>query len=140
MDISLILRGLTGELSGQEHAFPGPTQVILGRSHCCTLRLPGDATVSRRHCLIELDGHGAWVQELGSLNGTFLNGEMIGQGGNAGGGSTWIQPPRHALRDGDELRIGNSRFAVGLTEGEPGSREAVASDNASGERQLALSL
>src|SRR5262249_1501829 len=117
MATMLILRGLTGELRGQEFAFPGPTQAILGRSRSCTLRLSGDATVSRQHCLIELDEYGVWVQALGSLNGTLVNGEKIGQRQHGrDDDATLVQPPRHALQDGDELRICNNLFAVCLSE------------------------
>jgi pSer/pThr/pTyr-binding forkhead associated (FHA) protein len=114
----IILRALTGDLRGQEFAFSEPTHAILGRSRSCTLRLPGDASVSRQHCLIELDEFGAWVQDLGSLNGTLVNGENIGKCDRMkrDADATLHQPPRHALEDGDELRICNNIFAVCLTE------------------------
>jgi pSer/pThr/pTyr-binding forkhead associated (FHA) protein len=114
----LILRALTGDLRGQEFAFSEPTHAVLGRSRSCTLRLSGDATVSRQHCLIELDEYGAWVQDLGSLNGTLVNGENVGQRGQlaAEADATMHHPPRVALADGDELRICNNIFAVCLSE------------------------
>jgi pSer/pThr/pTyr-binding forkhead associated (FHA) protein len=88
---------------------------VLGRSRSCQLRLPGDASVSRRHCLIELEGESAWVQDLGSLNGTHVNGAMVGQ-------------LRQQLQDGDELRVCNNIFAVVLADRpaehvEPGKHE-----------------
>src|SRR5262245_10645386 len=108
----IVLRALTGELRGQEFAFSEPAHAILGRSRSCTLRLPGDASVSRQHCLIELDDLGAWVQDLGSLNGTLVNGENIGKRDRfvREDDATMHQPPRHALEDGDELRICNNIF------------------------------
>jgi pSer/pThr/pTyr-binding forkhead associated (FHA) protein len=85
----------------------------MGRSRSCTLRLPGDATVSRQHCLLELDADGVWIQDLGSLNGTFVNGEKIGQReARYDGDATMVQPGRQCLRDGDLLRICNNVFAV----------------------------
>jgi pSer/pThr/pTyr-binding forkhead associated (FHA) protein len=119
MAMLLTLRGLTGDFRGQEFALHGPGQAILGRSRNCTLRLASDATVSRQHCLIELDEYGAWVQDLGSLNGTLVNGEKIGQRQPSAGDETMLQPPRHILQDGDELRVCNHAFAVCLTEFEP---------------------
>jgi pSer/pThr/pTyr-binding forkhead associated (FHA) protein len=102
MAAMLVLRALTGDLRGQEFAINGPAHCVLGRSRTCTLRLPGDATVSRQHCLIELDEGGVWVQDLGSLNGTLVNGEKIGQrDGRPENDATMVQPPRHALNDGD---------------------------------------
>jgi pSer/pThr/pTyr-binding forkhead associated (FHA) protein len=61
------------------------------------LRL-NDSTVSRRHALLERRW-GRWrVTDLGSTNGTYLNGRRVS--------TTW----RAALKRGDELRFGNARF------------------------------
>jgi len=119
MNTTLILRGLTGDLRGKQFALTAPACWILGRSRSCQLRLNADATVSRQHCLIELDGTGAYVQDLGSLNGTHVNGERIGQRERPrDDNATMLQPGRHLLQDGDELRICNNVFAVVLSEGE----------------------
>ena len=113
MAATIVLRALTGDLRGKEFAINGPSHAILGRSRSCTLRLPGDGTVSRQHCMIELDEYGVWIQDLGSMNGTHVNGEKIGQRQRPmREDQTMVQPPRHALQDGDELRICNNIFAV----------------------------
>jgi len=113
----LVLRALTGELRGQEFAVQGNAYWILGRSRSCTLRLLGDGTVSRHHCLIEIDSKGVWVQDLGSLNGTHVNGFKISSADpQAGSDATMPQASRQGLSDGDELRICNNVFAVCLTE------------------------
>ncbi len=131
MATMLVLRALTGDLRGQEFALASPSHAILGRSRSCTLRLPTDGTVSRQHCLIELDEHGAWVQDLGSMNGTHVNGTKIGQRQlPANADSTMVQPPRHALQDGDELRICNYVFAVCLHEPEEQKTEKAGSSSA----------
>ncbi len=58
-----------------------------------------DATVSRRHALIERRW-GRWsVRDLGSTNGTYVNGRRVG--------ATSI-----TLRRGDELRFGSARFGL----------------------------
>jgi len=71
----------------------------LGRDADCELRL-NVPLASRRHARVSWDGRRAWVEDLGSRNGTFVNGEQL-----AG--------PR-ALRDGDELHIAGFtlRFAL----------------------------
>lgn len=117
MATMLILKAMTGELRGQEFALAGTKHCVLGRSRSCTLRLPGDATVSRQHCLVEMDEAGVWAQDLGSLNGTYINGQRIGhRGWAAQEDATLLQPARQPLRDGDELRICNHIFYVQLTD------------------------
>ncbi len=138
MATMMILRALTGDLRGKEFAFTKPAYAILGRSRSCTLRLPGDASVSRQHCAIELDEYGAWVQDLGSLNGTLVNGENIGVRRVVREDDTTMQqPPRHVLQDGDELRICNNIFAVVLSEVASNGSKV---DQTSGEWQMALSV
>jgi len=94
----------------------GRGRVLIGRSEGCSLRLT-DPLVSRRHCLIEVDEDGARLRDLGSLNGTFLNGRPAGGKREK---ETGISP----LHDGDELRLGGSVLHVELEtdeskEGEP---------------------
>ncbi len=50
-------------------------------------------SVSRNHARISFDGRSHWVQDLKSTNGTFLNDEPVRE---------------HALRDGDQIRIGQT--------------------------------
>jgi eukaryotic-like serine/threonine-protein kinase len=135
--IMLTLRALTGNLRGREFTFRAPARCVLGRSHNCQLRLPHDATVSRQHCLVELDGDSAWVQDLGSLNGTYLNGEMIGQRQDEGpDDATMVAPLRQALQDGDVLRLCDNLFAVALSgpveRGAPGEGQREAATPKSG--------
>jgi pSer/pThr/pTyr-binding forkhead associated (FHA) protein len=138
MQTLLILKATAGDLLGQEFAISAPAHCILGRSRSCTLRLPGDGTVSRQHCLLELDNDGVWVQDLGSLNGTLVNGAKIGQRErNHPGDATMVQPPRHSLHSGDELRICNNVFQVELTTN-PLPRHEKAARQSSGEYTMAL--
>jgi pSer/pThr/pTyr-binding forkhead associated (FHA) protein len=119
MPNTLVLRALTGDLRGQEFAVPDSSHYIMGRSRSCSLRLTGDATVSRQHCLIEVDPRGVWVQDLGSLNGTLINGTNISRNNVSRDGATCVQSPRQELHDGDELRVCNNVFAVCLRETAP---------------------
>ncbi|GAB3725144.1 hypothetical protein GCM10027598_42420 [Amycolatopsis oliviviridis] len=48
----------------------------LGRSRNADLRL-ADTRVSRMHCKIRWDGESAWLTDLGSANGTVVNGERV---------------------------------------------------------------
>jgi pSer/pThr/pTyr-binding forkhead associated (FHA) protein len=142
MGTMLVLRALTGDLRGQEFTLKGPAHCVLGRSRTCALRLPGDATVSRQHCLIEIEGDSAWVQDLGSLNGTHVNGEKIGQrDGAPQPDATLLQPPRQILSDGDELRICNNIFAVVFTEAAaPVTNKTHEKVGSSGDWELAVCI
>jgi len=51
--------------------------VIIGRSGECDVVLPDQNTISRRHARIERKGNDFILSDLGSLNGTYLNGRRI---------------------------------------------------------------
>jgi pSer/pThr/pTyr-binding forkhead associated (FHA) protein/subtilisin family serine protease len=81
------------ELGGRR--FPlGPSGATIGRSRDSDVHLP-DGRASRRHAQIDLVQGVYVISDLGSANGTYVNGQRI---------------QRQALRDGDEIRIGDSRF------------------------------
>lgn len=55
------------------------------------------------------------VRDLGSLNGTYLNGEKIGQlDWLDKGEAITTQTPQMSLREGDELHLGSHVFRVTL--------------------------
>jgi hypothetical protein len=73
---------------------PAGDRTRIGRSPDCEIFLD-DVTVSRNHAvLVERDG-AYWVEDQGSLNGTFVNRKRIDSA---------------ALREGDELQIGKYRM------------------------------
>ncbi len=72
-------------------------QVTLGRSDRVTVRLE-DAYVSDEHAAIRPDGDGWAVRDLGSTNGTYLNGAKVTQPTTVGAG--------------DQLRVGKTRIEV----------------------------
>jgi hypothetical protein len=61
-----------------------------------------DTLISRRHARIQVDGDQATVEDLGSRNGTRLNGVLISG--------------PHALRDGDRIGIGSYELSVGVVD------------------------
>lgn len=80
-----------GELS-----FAG--RVVIGREAACGLRLD-DPGVSRHHAAVELTADGARVTDLGSSNGTYVNGRRI-------------EGPED-LVTGDEIAVGHTRLKLG---------------------------
>ena len=57
-----------------------------------------DDQVSRRHALVTVFDDGARVNDLGSTNGTWVNGARIAM--------------PHPLLEGDELRVGGTRLRL----------------------------
>jgi len=69
-----------------------PGTFVIGRSPSCNLTLE-DPLVSRRHVQIEVDDTGATIGDLGSRNGTLVNGEPVFE--------------NHRLSHQDRIRIGS---------------------------------
>src|SRR5262245_20833444 len=69
------LKILNGERAGQTIELSGAA-VTLGRHPNCDIRVTDD-TVSRRHARIFARGGGYILEDLGSRNGTFVNGRQI---------------------------------------------------------------
>jgi FHA domain len=70
---------------------------IVGRRRDCHLRIRS-AEVSRRHCLLSIQEDHVDVEDLDSINGTFVNGERV--------------VGKQTLRPGDHLEIGPLEFIV----------------------------
>jgi pSer/pThr/pTyr-binding forkhead associated (FHA) protein len=86
----------------------------MGRARDCDLPLPSERefqTVSRRHCLLCITPSSVWVQDLGSRNGTFLNGELLG---NPEFFALPDEPLIQELKDGDELKLGGVIFRASI--------------------------
>ncbi len=77
---------------GRDHAVT--TECVVGRGTDADFVLE-DTNTSRRHCRVLLDGGGYAVEDLGSRNGTFVNG---------------IRVQRVVVGDGDVIRIGSTEF------------------------------
>ena len=70
------------------------TQLTIGRGGQNDIPIPSDEYASARHARFEPRQDGVWVQDLGSTNGTYLNGMRLEQ-------------PRR-LADGDVVRVGET--------------------------------
>lgn len=67
------------EIDGKAQKFEvGPTPVTIGRLEGNTIIID-QALISRRHCIIGNTPAGYTVQDLGSANGTYVNGERVTQ-------------------------------------------------------------
>jgi PAS domain S-box-containing protein len=70
-----LLKILTGDQSGRTVELRGGA-VVIGRHPGCDIRVP-DETVSRRHARIIGEDTGYFIEDLGSRNGTYLNGHKV---------------------------------------------------------------
>jgi pSer/pThr/pTyr-binding forkhead associated (FHA) protein len=108
-------------LASGERADPIPVTLLINRFPCVVGRHSGadrrlsDPSVSRRHCAFTLRDGRVWVEDLGSLNGTRLNGETL--------------ESARPVADGDLLDLAHLRFRVRLAEeGEEGAVDLGAPD------------
>jgi pSer/pThr/pTyr-binding forkhead associated (FHA) protein len=76
----------------------GPVAVTIGRAGDNRISLGGDDFASGHHARVESARDGVWVIDLGSTNGTFVNGERI--------------DGRHRLHEGDVLQIGDTELRL----------------------------
>jgi pSer/pThr/pTyr-binding forkhead associated (FHA) protein len=88
-------------------------RVTLGKASTNTVSLEHDPTVSRLHAIIENHGSAWSIRDVGSRNGTYINGEKI--------------DTERVLRSGDELRLGKSRlvFLVAREADEPADEATI---------------
>src|SRR4029077_10951839 len=101
---ALVIRSGGGR-SG-EHFVPEGERTTIGRSPDCEIFLD-DVTVSRKHAVLLRKDDAFFIEDQGSLNGTFLNRKRIESG---------------RLENGDELQIGKYKLSF-LEKWAPRSRQ-----------------
>ena len=121
-----------GPFKGEVYHFDHRTLCTIGRAHDCQLRFPPDArhmSVSRHHCRLDIDPPHVTVRDLGSRNGTYVNGVNAGQRPNAEipGEAILLELPRFELNEADDVRIGDTVFRVHVED--PGARPEAESEH-----------
>ncbi|WP_230686318.1 FHA domain-containing protein [Catellatospora vulcania] len=94
MTAHLEMWGMTGASAIPLHG----DRITLGSADSNDIAVPADRSLSRLHAVLERYPAGWCVRDLGSRNGTYVNGRRIWQ--------------EHVLADGDEIRAGASRFVL----------------------------
>jgi len=93
MDVKLVLF----KKNGTQKAFELPsTSSVIGRRHDCDLWI-ALKQVSKRHCQLSVDNGSLKVRDLGSRNGTFINGKKV---------------EKVNAKPGDYLRVGPLTFLL----------------------------
>jgi len=99
------LRFISGKYQGGEFPLDEFQEIVIGRSSDLDMVLV-EEMVSRRHARISLQGGVVSIEDMGSTNGTFVNGEKI----------------QHAtLQEGDRVLIGTSILKLVAIPNEPSS-------------------
>lgn len=90
------LKVLAGPYQGRIFPFDQRDTFLIGRNNEAHLCLPDDRFFSRDHCLLEIDPPRCFLRDLGSTNGTFVNGKRVNEsflrhGDLIQGGATVLQ-------------------------------------------------
>jgi pSer/pThr/pTyr-binding forkhead associated (FHA) protein len=97
------LRIVQGRPQGKSMLFPRG-EYVFGRGNECHVR-PNSDWVSRQHCLLRVTAEGAFLRDLGSRNGTLVNGTRL--------------LDERPLEHGDQVQVGPLVFEVVLEESLP---------------------
>ena len=96
--MQVVLKVVGGKHNGREIKISVP-KFVIGRGEETQLR-PSSDLVSRNHCCIISKNGQVFVEDMGSRNGTYVNGERL--------------EARHTVRSGDSLRVGRLQFELVL--------------------------
>jgi hypothetical protein len=110
LTLPLALRFISGKYQGGEFPLPDDGEVVIGRSSELDMVLVEDM-VSRRHAKISVENGNIFLEDLGSTNGSFVNGEKIS---------------RTKLAEGDRILIGTSIIKVVASDGSASLQDAKA--------------
>jgi hypothetical protein len=97
----VILEAVAGPITGRKIEVRAGVILRIGRTPKSDYAVGEDSYLSSQHFAIECDGMRARVRDLGSSNGTFLNGNKVTE---------------ETLKDGDSLMAGGSTFVIHLSE------------------------
>ena len=87
-------------------------RLILGRGASADLQLV-DGKVSREHCCIDASGARPMIEDLGSQNGTYVNGEVISRPTPIAEGDEIALGDTLLLVAGDDVAVANARYGAG---------------------------
>ena len=116
MDVQMLI--VHGRPHGKYLRFPHG-EFVFGRGPECHVR-PNSPWVSRQHCLVRIDKEGVHVRDLGSTNGTLVNGtRLVGE---------------RPMQPGDHLQVGP--LVLQLVVNVPADEDALADVPAKGETDI----
>jgi diguanylate cyclase (GGDEF)-like protein len=87
-----------GKLLGSRYRLAPGSTLEIGRSPACAVSLPEVLSISRAHARLLYEGSAVWIDDLGSTNGTYVNGGLLHE--------------RRRLRSGDRFQVGAVHFKL----------------------------
>ena len=111
------LKVLAGPYEGRVFCFTQPDTFLIGRSNDAHLCLTNDKFFSRNHCLLEINPPHCFLRDLGSTNGTFVNGLRVSEaflenGAQIQGGETVL---RVEVSTGEATVVGKTSSADSIS-------------------------
>ncbi|MGI8470234.1 MAG: protein kinase domain-containing protein [Pyrinomonadaceae bacterium] len=98
------LRVIAGPHTGRAFTFEQHETFLIGRSETAHFCLPEDRFFSRNHCILEIAPPQIFLRDLGSTNGTYVNGQRV---------------ESIYLKSGDHIQGGETALAVEVTTDSP---------------------
>jgi pSer/pThr/pTyr-binding forkhead associated (FHA) protein len=121
MSTTLRLTVLTGPHKDASYCLCAPMQCIIGRAEDCPIKLSGaakDRLISRHHCQLVYAPPYLGIRDLGSRNGTYLNGKKVDAPLVA-----LVKPENdiegEVISQGDLLAVGGTTFKIEIAECPP---------------------
>ncbi len=108
-----------GGKAGKQYIFKDRTVCVIGRAPDCNILLPDDdqhSTISRYHCLLDINPPEICIRDFGSLNGTFVNHNKIGQRDSSENifKAQGLIYPEYNLQNGDKIQLGDTELEVSV--------------------------
>ena len=107
-----------GKDAGKIFTFTEHDTFVFGRMDDCHACIPDDTQVSRHHFILEVNPPQACLRDLGSLNGTWVNGKKYGarEKGETPEQGAKRRYPEVAIKHGDRIKVGVTELEVAVEE------------------------
>ena len=116
MDSSEVVITLVDDHLGKKRfVYDEPWVCLVGRAEDCDIHIPSDTDhlqVSRHHCLLEIHPPLIRVRDLGSTNGTFVNGTKLDFHIRHAQPDNSLESGATELREGDEIQLGQTKLRL----------------------------
>ena len=95
--MNVVLEFVDGPYRGRKTVLRSPSQLVVGRTDAAEYPVPHDPLMSGTHFRLDVETSECKVADLGSTNGTFVNGQRISES---------------VLDDEDEITAGQTRLLI----------------------------